>query len=464
MTTDGATTGNEAPPHGVILRKFREPLRATVIAAYNMPTIGVGYMFLLVNMYLMPFATDELLISPSAIGLIFGLSRIWDAITDPLAGYLSDRTESRFGRRRPWIVASIVPIALSFYMVWSPPTDMAGGWLVAWMAVGIFLFYSAMTIFVVPHTSLGAELSIDQRERTRVFGVRHVTWTLGSLAALGGMGMLIASEAPRSMASWQSVVAILFTIAMLVWMVVGVPERAEYQGRGEQAPLKAFADVGRNPHARLLLGVFLIESLGGATITVLTIYISEYIVGTPQYTVWFILLYMVPSAATVPMWVRVAGLVGKKRLWIGSTIVTGLGFGSMIFLREGSIGLISVLAFILGVGSGAGAVVAPSIQADVIDYDELVTGQRKEGAYFAAWNFVYKLATGFTLMITGVVLDVAGFVPNQPQNESAQFALKSLYSLFPLGCYLVAALMLTRFRLDETEHARIRRELDAREI
>lgn len=462
MKSEAATSESEPGSRVESSGRVRAPLRARVIAAYNLPTVGVGYMFLLVNMYLMKFATDELLITPSAMGMIFGLSRIWDAITDPVAGYWSDRTESRLGRRRPWIVASIVPIGLAFFMVWSPPASLTGGFMVAWMAVGIFLFYSAMTIFVVPHTSLGAELSVDPRERTRVFGVRHVTWTLGSLVALGGMSALIGAEDPRAMASWLSVVAIGVTVAMLVWMVVGVSERVEYQGRGEHAPLKAFADVARNPHARLLLVVFLIESLGGATITVLTAYVSEYVVGTPQYTAAFILLYMIPSAATVPMWVFVAGRVGKKRLWIMSMVVTALGFGAMIFLSEGSIGLISVLAFVLGVGSGAGAVVAPSIQADVIDYDELVTGQRKEGAYFAAWNFVYKAATGFTLMITGVVLDAAGFVPNQVQSESSQFALKVLYALFPLGCYLFAALAMSRFRLDEVEHARIRSELDAR--
>ena len=98
----------------------------------------------------------------------------------------------------------------------------------------------------------------------------------------------------------------------------------------------------------------------------------------------------------------------------------------------------------------------------VIDYDELKTGQRKEGAYFAAWNFVYKLATGITLILTGIVLEAAGFAPNQAQTESAQTALRVLYALFPLTCYLVGAALLTRFRLDEREHARIRRELDAR--
>ena len=179
-------SGSSSQETASATRQPRDRLGLGVIFAYNVPTIGLGYMFLLVNMYLMKFATDELLIAPSTMGLLFGLSRIWDAVTDPLAGYFSDRTNTRLGRRRPWILVSIVPIGLAFAMVWSPPLGLTAGSMVLWVGAGIFLFYSAMTIFVVPHTSLGAELSLDHHERTRIFGFRHVTWTLGSFAAVGG--------------------------------------------------------------------------------------------------------------------------------------------------------------------------------------------------------------------------------------------------------------------------------------
>ena len=107
--------------------------------------------------------------------------------------------------------------------------------------------------------------------------------------------------------------------------------------------------------------------------------------------------------------------------------------------------------------------VGPSIQADVIDFDEHQTGQRKEGAYFAAWNFVFKSASGLTLMLTGWVLQFSGFVPNAEQTESARFWMLALYSLFPLVCYVIGTALFTSFSLDEAEHRRIRAELDARE-
>ena len=140
-------------------------------------------------------------------------------------------------------------------------------------------------------------------------------------------------------------------------------------------------------------------------------------------------------------------------------MLTGLGFGGMFFLSAGADTLILLLAFVCGSGAGSGAAMAPSIQSDVIDYDEYLTGKRKEGTYFASWNLVFKTATGITFMITGFVLGASGFVPNQDQTESAKFAILFLYALFPFCCYLIGGLILTRFSLNESAHQKIRQAL-----
>ena len=450
-------------PHGSSVSDRGAFLSWKFIAVFNLPTVGMGFMYLLVNMYLMKYATDVLLIAPAVMGLIFGLSRLLDAATDPLAGFLSDATRSRMGRRRPWLLYAAVPVAFSFYMMWSPPASFDESDSILYMLIGVILFYSTMTAVFVPHQSLAAEVSEDPYQRTRLFGGRHIGWSLGSFIALGAMWVMIRSSEPRETATEIAILAGIATTLMFFWMVYRVPERTVHQGRGGKNAYRAFADVLRNPHSRILLGVFLIESLGAAVVNVLTTYISEYIVGTPDYAPMYILLYALPSAASVPLWVRLAGRYGKKRLWLFSMLVSAGCFGSMLFLQEGDVLMISTVALILGLGAGAGAVVAPSIQADVIDYDELKTGERKEGTYFATWNFVFKLATGLTLVLTGFALDLAGFVPNVEQTETARMTLLGLYGGFPMICFLLGAYLFHRyFNLDEAAHARIREELDAR--
>jgi len=439
------------------------PLPFKSIINYNLPTIGVGFMFFVVSLYLMKFSTDVLLISPAIMGLIFGVSRIWDAVTDPLAGYLSDRTTLASGRRKSWIFASIIPVVASFYMMWNPPPEMIGWEVNLWMGTAILMFYTSMTIFVVPHTSLGAELSLNYHERTKIFGWRHMLWNTGSLLALVAMFLLIQSDSPREIAFTMTLIAGVTTAVLILWMAFSIRERPEFQGRGETNPITAFTDVWRNKHAKLLLIVFLIESSGSATIGILTPYVAEYVVGRPDQTVFYILAYLIPSIASVPFWVPISKKIGKKNMWMFSMFVTAFGFGGMFFLTEGAVMHITVLAFICGLGAGSGAVVAPSIQSDIIDYDEVHSGKRKEGIYFAAWNLVYKSATGFTLMLTGFVLSASGFEPNVEQSEAAKTSLLALYALFPLVCYSIGALIFSRFSLNEAEYVGIREELDSRQ-
>ena len=267
-------------PGSVSVSDERTPLSTILI--YASPAPCIGFMFFLVSMYLMKFSTDVLLIAPGVMGLIFGISRIWDGISDPLAGYFSDRTNTRIGRRRPWLLASLVPIVAVFLMVWSPPQTLTGTALVVWMAVGVIGFYTAMTIFGVPHASLGAELSMSYDDRNRVFGWRHICFMSGSFLAIGGMQLLIASDTPRVTATRVALVASLLTVLVMLFCVARVRERPEHMGRGAENPFLAFRDVLGNPHARRLLVVALIEHLGSANITILTPYASHYIIGTPH--------------------------------------------------------------------------------------------------------------------------------------------------------------------------------------
>ena len=440
--------------------------------AFGAPAIGAGYMYLILSLYVMKFSTDVLLIAPAVMGAIFSLSRIWDAISDPLAGYLSDRTTFRLGRRRTWILLSCIPISLGFYAVFAPPMDLQGSDLTLWMTISIVGFYSAMTLFFVPHMALGAELSTDYHERSRLFGVRHIFYTLGSILSLAAMYLLINEEfAPggdvRSLARELAVVAVAIMTVLVIYAAVALRERPEFQNRQQGGPIQAFRDIWGNPHARLLITVTFIENVGSAAIAALTLYVAQYVVGAPALAPLIILAYMIPSTLFVPMWIPLSKRFGKIRVWMGGMMLTGLSFGGMFFLPfidslDQRLLWIIFLAAFAGLAAGCGGTLGPSVQGDVIDYDEYQTGERKEGSYFAAWNFVYKSALGVMLLLTGFVLDFAGFVPNQEQTMQVQLAMVSLYGLFPLVCYTIGAILFSRFTLDEQAYAVIRTELDAR--
>ena len=370
--------------------------------AYGMPGLGAGYMYLLMSLYVMKFSTDVLLIAPAVMGVIFSISRIWDAVSDPIAGYLSDRTTFKFGRRRTWMLISFIPISLGFLAVFSPPESMQGQSLDLWMMIAILSFYSAITLLNVPHMALGAELSEDYHERTLLFGVRHIGFTLGSILALVSMSLLISEENNsdgdvRQLAGSLAFYAIGAMSLMLFFAVSKLKENPEFQNRVNKNPFKAFRDVWINPHAKILIIVLFIENLGGAVIGVLTLYVTQYIVEAPAWAPLIIFAYMLPSALSVPLWIPLSRRFGKIRLWVFSLAFTGISFGGIFiipFLDSITDRLIVMFigAALGGMAAGCGGAIGPSVKGDVIDYDEYLTGERKEGSYFAALNFVFKLS------------------------------------------------------------------------
>ena len=436
------------------------------ILFYAMPPVGAGYMFCLVTLYTMKFATDVLLIAPALMGTIYGISRFWDAISDPLVGYLSDKTKTRWGRRRPWLFGAIFPAGLTFWMLSAPPTDLSNTMLVVWMGVAIIGFFSAQTMFIVPHMSLGAELTDDYHERTKIFAARHAGWIAGYIFALGTMYFLIiaesqSQEAVRALSAEQSLYAALFAGMCLLVCVMGLRERPEFMDKAPEKPWEAARDIWKNSHARLLLIVIFIENLGGATVTIMTLYVAQYVMNAAHLAPVFILSYMVFSFALTPLWTPLAKRIGKKRLWLSSMIVTAFAFGGMITLQPGMEMQLIMLAGLAGAAGSCGGTINPSIKSDIIDVDEYYTGERKEGAYFAAWYFVSKSAYGVMLTVTGFALSIAGFVPNEMQTATVVWTFKGLYAGMPFVAYIIGAALFTRFHFDENEHRKIIAELEA---
>lgn len=435
------------------------------VATYAAPAAAFGFMMFLVQMYLMKYATDVLLIPPVAMGLIFGVSRIWDAVSDPLAGYLSDATRSRWGRRRPWLMFSALPVGAIYLVLWNPPAALDEVGVVLWLGVAVVLFYTGFTAFDVPHSALGAELTPNYRDRNRIFGMRRICFGLGALGAVAAMSLLAGAadaSAARQAAFVVSIAAASLAAVLMIYTGVRVHEPPEHLGRGAQRPFSAWLDIVRNRHAFLLLAVFATQQLAVGALTIVTPYYAQYVLGSATAVGTILGAFMVASIASVPLWVAAGGRFEKKTLLIVSMSGIALAIGSLVFVGEGQLLLAAVLAALGGVAGGGTDVFFPSVQSDVIDYDEYVTGERKEGVYFAGWAFASKTAGALAGVLTGVGLQLSGFEPNAEQSESARQAIVLMMAGLPVFFYSVGLLLFLRFDFDESAHARIRAEIDAR--
>jgi len=457
-----STPGTGTTSKAAIAEAGVERISNGVIWAYATPRIGFGIMGTLFGVYLMKFSTDVLLIAPAIMGFLIAASRFWDGISDPLIGYLSDRTKSAIGRRRVWMFWAALPMGLGLIAIWSPPSTLNAVWLVIWMGVALLLYETASTAFFVPHGALGVELTPNYHERTRLYGYSHMIGIFGSILGLASLQLMIMADDKRAFAVVLSIAAAAVIVTLVLITTRILPERLDYQGRGAKSPLKSFTDVFINKHARLLLLVYGIETFGGATLGILTPYAVEYVIFLSDQLALILVVNMIPQFLFAPVWIWLSRYFGKRNLWVFATLLSAVSFGSLYFTQEGPGLYVYFCVFFAGIGQGAGAVLAPAIQADIIDYDEYMTNERKEGSYLAVWNLIRKCAASITVFIVGVMLQYSGFEPNVEQSEDTKSIIRSMLALMPAAFYIFGALLLLKFSFNEKEHGLVRKELDKR--
>lgn len=431
------------------------------LLSYSPPVLALSSPLFLVQFYFLNFATDVLLLAPLAVGVLFAAGRIWDAVSDPIVGTLSDRTNTRLGRRRPWMFAGIPLLMASLLMIWSPP-ELPRAALYVWVTIGLFTFYTAFTMYAVPHSAFGAELSTDHHDRSRIFGASAGAFTLGMMMAFGGMQFVTNADAPREAASQLVVIAVLVLPLILLVPPTRLRERREYQGRGATSSLGAMRDVLKNPHARLLLTAQFIQLMGSGVLGIMAPYLMRYLLKRPDLIGVLPAMFVACTLLSIPVWIRISRRFGKRNIWIAGMVGSGLSFGMIIFIGESDYIMMGMLLCSAGIFTGSGMMVGNSILADVIDWDEYETGERKEGAYSAAWGFAIKSATAIVIVAVSAALQFSDFEPNTEQTEGTLWMLRMINGGVPLVMFLLGAFLFRRFSLNEKEHAEIRAELDWR--
>jgi len=447
-----------AEPGRQAIRRTGLPVRAVV--GYGAGNFAFSLLGLVVAVNLQYFYTDYVGLGPGLVAWVLLLARLFDAVADPLMGYISDRTQTRFGRRRPYIVGSAVPLGIAFYLLFAPPVlgdpAMHQAGLLIYLAAMYTLTYFIWTVGAIPYYSLGAELSDDYHERTQIISVREGMGLAGLLAATILPAYLIHLYGGRDGYAAMGAVLGLSTTLFLVISGVTVPERPEFQGRESMNPYAGIVMTLRRPQFRVLLIAFACSALAAAVPAVLVIYIAVYIIGTPAWWVasipdwlptwsYYLLLYFVCGVISLPLWNRVAARFGKKATWGAAIALATVTSAACFWLTEGAVGYYSILLVLGGISFGNYQTLPPSMVADLIDHDEVLTGGRREGAFFALWSFVIKAANAVTGFAVLVVLDQVGYAPGAAQSESVKIWMLWMYSWFPALFYALSGLVLLRF-------------------
>jgi GPH family glycoside/pentoside/hexuronide:cation symporter len=437
-----------------------ERLSRSIKLAYAAPSFAGAALFIPIGVYMPKFYSDVVLVPLSYIAVAIALARAFDALTDPLMGFLSDRTRTRFGRRRPWMAVGAPLCALAVVALFTPPMGLEPRVATIWFTATFALYFLFHTVYVIPYSALGPELTLDYHERSSLFGWREGFTMVGLLVAVAAPGLLIdlLGMSQRFTFGLVSLVFGSLLVATYANLVLRVRERPDFMSRESNPIVPGVRRALGNRPFRILLIVYVVASVPGAIPATLMPYFTEYVLQPEQPQLWitiFLATYVGAGIACLPLWIRASRRWGKRRVWLVSFWI-GIAGGPLLFLvGAGDLALFSVLILFVGSGFGAGMFLNPAIQADVMDYDELQTGKRREAQYSSFWAMASKFVAIPSAAMPLAVLGMLGYVPNQPQIPSVELAIRALMGFAPAAFSLVAFFVALRFPITEASHRAI---------
>jgi GPH family glycoside/pentoside/hexuronide:cation symporter len=430
-------------------------LSRRVLFAYGLPGLPLAVLGLPLFIYLPTFYAETVGIDLAMVGVVLLLARLWDVVTDPVVGALSDHTSGRFGRRRPWMLGALPLLCLSIWFLFVPPPGAGVGHLLVWSIA----LYFAWTMIQLPHAAWGAELSGDYHQRSRITGVREALVIIGTLLAAATPVILAAedgAEAGLGAVLWVLAVGLIIALPLAslaaAALVPDPPSSAPPRTRPWREKVVEGSRALRENRAflRLILAYLLNGIANGLPATLFLLFVGHVLV-LPQKAGELLFIYFACAIFGIPLWIWVSGKLDKHRAWVFAMAGNCLIFGWAPFLGAGDYMPFLVICVLSGICLGADLALPPSMQADVVDLDRAGSeeggGEPRTGLYFAFWGMATKLALAMAVGITFPALDLAGFDASDRavNDEDGLLVLALLYGALPIAFKIAAMVLMARF-------------------
>lgn len=415
--------------------------------------LGGNLFFTAMGFWSLFYLTDIAGLPAAAAGFAILIGKIWDAVTDPLMGFISDRTRSRFGRRRPYFLFGSVPLFLSMWWFFSAPefSTTTGG--ILWAALVLCLLNTAYTVVNIPYGSLTPELTKDYTERNSLNGFRFSFAVIGTILGAAVVLPVVGLAGENSRLGF-SYVGFLFGLVMALSILTTFFSVRE-QDRSHEAPLserffETFMSVFKNGTYVRLLVVYACNLTGVTFVQNILVYYFKYLYRNEGMTTIAMICLLVTAMVCIPVSVLLAKKTGKKRLYQIALGIIAVGCMA-VFLFGHILGMYYTLAVMVFAGIGIGFSYVPpfSMLPDVIEVDAVRTAKRKEGAYYGMWTFVSKIGIALAPALVGLVLSLSGFTPDAVQTPGTLLAIRVLIGPVPVAIFLAGILIIERYPLDE---------------
>ncbi|NLG20777.1 MAG: MFS transporter [Actinomycetales bacterium] len=435
------------------------------VFSYSLGDVANNLTFMMTSMFLMVYMTDIAGVSAGVAGTIYGVTKIWAGIADLIAGQTVDRTNTRWGRLRPWLLFGSTPLAIVFVLLFSVPAGLSPALTIAWIFLFDALFQLAYSFVNIPYGSLSAAMTQDSVDRSKLSGARSIANSLTGVA-------LSAVVAPQFQDTTGDNIRLQFTLTTIgLGIVAIILYLICFRNAKEVVPRSAtpislkrtFAMIRRNRPLIVLCAAafFLLASI--FMMNAVAMYYARYVLGN---SAWYTFLTLAQVVGTILIASLVPGITtrfGKRLGYIGAAIVTIVAFVLIYLVPGGSLAMAIVAWFVFGIGSGGTNALMFAMQADTVDYGEWKTGLRSEGGSYSILSFIRKCGQGIGGWAGAAIIGAFGYVAQaESQSGEALQGIRLATGLVPAAFAVAATVVMIWYNLDSQQHKDIVRDLHAR--
>ncbi|MCM3790162.1 MFS transporter [Domibacillus indicus] len=421
-----------------------------------------------VSTYLLFFYTDVFGLSAAAAGTMFLVVRIVDALADPFIGTLVDRTNSRFGRFRPYLLFGAFPFAILAILCFTTPdfSDM-GKLIYAYITyVGLSLTYTTIN---VPYGALTSAMTRNNQEVVSITSVRMFFANLGGLIVAFFVPLLstyLRDTTGNAVLGWQLTMSILGIIGacLLIFCFKSTKERVVLQKSEEKIKFSDLFEQFRVNRPLVVLSIFFIIIFGVNSISnSVGIYYVTYNLGREDLVKWYGLLGSLPALVILPFLPKINKRLGKKKLLNYALLLNIVGLLALLIIPPSNVFLVLLFRLIAAAGSLTAGGFMWALIPETIEYGEYKTGKRMGGLIYAIIGFFFKFGMALGGIVPGLVLDKFGYVANQVQTPEALTGILITTTVVPVIFLILAMIDINFYNLDEKKYAKMVRELENRD-
>ncbi|MBO8131015.1 MAG: MFS transporter [Candidatus Marinimicrobia bacterium] len=431
---------------------------------YSLGDSAANFVFQAAMMFLMYFYTDVFGLPAGVAGTLFLLARMWDAITDPIMGAISDRTNTKWGKFRPWVLWTAAPFGLIFFVTFTTPNLSLTGKII-YAYVTYFLLWTVYTANNIPYSAMTGVLTSSIEERASLASYRFFFAMSAALLVQGfGRKLVDLFGQGNEAKGFQMTIGLLSIIAVVFFIItfLTTKERVKPNPKQKSSLKQDVKDLLDNkPWMALFvltIFVFISLSLRGSV----TLYYFKYYVGNPKYFDTFNILGNVATLIGIFFTKKFSLLYGKRNTFRVCLFITATMIFLFIFLPPEAITIMFILQVIAQFSYGITIPMLWAMMADVADYSEWRKGRRATGIAFSAATFGLKFGLGVGGAISGWLLSLFGYVPNIEQTEKALLGIKMLMSVFPAAAFYVGVVALFFYGISKEMMKQIERDLEER--